>query len=659
MRRLAIIAVLALVPGAHAATVFDGDPVDSGSGRPYAILPGVPLILPQADGRFRPPIVVPGTVGDADIVVRAGDVGIGPVMPAPVATPPTVVDGGTEVTSGGEVPFTVIAAAADGTPLGGASLDGIPVIVAAWADLDGDGFVGPTGAGNTNIQLQEAEFLVGRQVAVFSGGIAQGGVAVWKAAPASAGGLRVVLTALAFVGPFSPGFLEGNVPDGPGVATLLPFFPRLDPDRIVDGEGRGGPASPAVRIGVELEPAFAIPVGDPQLGTPFALPTGGSSPTIDRAIVVGGAMTRAQFVVPAPPGPFTDGEEDVEAPIKRGAGGELLAPQTTAVTLADDGPGNGVTARMVPVDLLDQVTDPSPGATVLLVAGPGLSIVDPNADGDPSRETVPITATGVTITLDDAGGTNDSGAASTLAVVAGGAPTETLAVTFTGGPVLPPDSPPAIAAALLADGPSVIGRRCPSAHRLVAVVNAPDAAPATVTANVTVDGAPVTALTLQPGLAPPGITLPAGPVYAATLALTQPSIGTLQIAVAATNTNGAATPLTLSVPVVAVAPPVAASPALSIAARTRKRVTVDVSASVRDDCGVRRVAVEMLTRKKWRRIGKLRDDGKKGDPVGRDGVYTGVAKVPVKAGMARLRITARNVEKLTASGPETTIDVTR
>jgi hypothetical protein len=265
----------------------------------------------------------------------------------------------------------------------------------------------------------------------------------------------------------------------------------------------------------------------------------------------------------------------------------------------------------------------------------------------------------VTITLDDAGGTNDSGAASMLTVVTGGAPTETLAVTFTAGPVLPPDSPPVIAGALLADAPPAIGQRCPSAHQLVAVVNAPDAAPPTVTASVTVDGAPVTTLTLQPGVAPPSLTLPAGPVYTATLALTQPPLGTLQIAVAATNTNGAATPVTLSVPVVAVAPPVPASPTLSIATRTRKRVIVDVSASVRDDCGVRRAIVEMFTPKKWRRIGKLRDDGKKGDPIAGDGVYTGVAKVPVKAGLARLRITARNVEKVTASGPETTIDVTQ
>jgi hypothetical protein len=296
---------------------------------------------------------------------------------------------------------------------------------------------------------------------------------------------------------------------------------------------------------------------------------------------------------------------------------------------------------------------------VLLVAGPGLAIAAPDTDGDPSRETVPITAAGVTITLDDAGGANDSGAASTLAVVTGGAPTETLGVTFTAGPVLPPDSPPVIATALLADQPSVIGQRCPSAHTVVAVVNAPDVALPTVTASVTVDGAPITTLTLLPGVPPPGITLPAGPVYTATLSLTQPPLGTLDVAVGATNANGAATPVTLSLPVVPVAPPAVSAPVLSITTRTRKRVTVDVSASVQDDCGVRRVNVELSTPKKWRRVGQLRDDGKKGDPVAGDGVFTGTARVPVKAGMARLRVTARNVEKRTASGPETTIDVSQ
>ena len=261
-RVVALLALLLAAGRTPAATIFDGDPVDPVTGRAYAMLPGVPLILPQPDGKFDPPIVVPGTIGDVDLVVRAAATGIGPAMPPPVASPPVAVAGGVHVAPGSEIPFTVIASTGGtgiGAPLGGTSLDGIPVVVAAFADLDGDGIVGPTaadGSADDARELQEAVFLVGRQVAVFSGGIATGSLAVWKGAPASAGGLTVVLTAMAYVGPFRPGFFEGVVPDGPGVATLLPFFPRLDPKRVIEGDGRGGAADPDERLGFELEPAF-------------------------------------------------------------------------------------------------------------------------------------------------------------------------------------------------------------------------------------------------------------------------------------------------------------------------------------------------------------------------------------------------------------------
>jgi len=42
--------------------VLNGDPVDSNTNRAQPILPGVPLILPQNDGKYDPPIVVSGTI---------------------------------------------------------------------------------------------------------------------------------------------------------------------------------------------------------------------------------------------------------------------------------------------------------------------------------------------------------------------------------------------------------------------------------------------------------------------------------------------------------------------------------------------------------------------------------------------------------------------
>src|SRR5262249_16791826 len=65
---LCAIALVTLALGsARAATIFDGDPVDPATQRAYAILPGAPLILPQPDGKFNPPIVDPSIIGDVDL----------------------------------------------------------------------------------------------------------------------------------------------------------------------------------------------------------------------------------------------------------------------------------------------------------------------------------------------------------------------------------------------------------------------------------------------------------------------------------------------------------------------------------------------------------------------------------------------------------------
>src|SRR5262245_28104630 len=448
MRRtpLALVAglVLCVVGSASAASIFDGDPVDPATGRAYPILPGLPLILPQPDGRFHPPIIDTSIVGDVDLVVRAAHLDPGAVMPLPVATPPVAVAGGIHVVGGSEIPFTVIASDGSsglGRPLGGTELDGLPVIVAAYADLDGDGLVGPTdadpdGPADNGREREESSFLVGRQVAIFANGVAQGSVAVRKGAPASAGGLSVVLTAVAYVGPFRVDFFGGDLPDGPGVATLLPFFPRTDPNRVFGGPGGGGPADPDRRLEtIELDPAFTVPVDDPVLGTPFALPTDGSSGTIDRARVVAGPLSRFRFVRPSVAADFPDADPAVETPLYRGATGALLEALATA-EVADDGPGNPTHVRLVPVDLLDNVTDPPAGATVVLVAGPGLTIAAPDTDGDPSRESIVVdTAAGIDVALDDAGTAGDAPAGTTLTAFVDGFPLADLAVSLTAGGV--------------------------------------------------------------------------------------------------------------------------------------------------------------------------------------------------------------------------------
>src|SRR5581483_11695662 len=154
----------------------------------------------------------------------------------------------------------------------------------------------------------------------------------------------------------------------------------------------------------------------------------GSSPTIDRAVVASGAFARARFVRPSAAAGFPVG---VQVPLFP-AGPDVLFEELAGADVADDGPGGGVAVvRLVPVDRLDDVTDPPPGTTATLVAGPGLVIAAPDTDGDPTRETIALAGPGgVLVTLDDAGGVGDSGAGATLTVATGGFPTETLVVRF-------------------------------------------------------------------------------------------------------------------------------------------------------------------------------------------------------------------------------------
>ena len=219
-----LLAGLAAPAGASSFPVFDNDPVDSSSGRPYPILPGTPLILPQPNGKFNPPIVDSSTVGDVDLVVRAGTIMVGPSIPPPSASPTTAVAGGAAMAGGSGIPFTVVVSDGNGTPasgnpLLGPEMDGIPVLVAAFADLDGDGVVGPTnaddgGADDDARELQESDYLVGRQIAIFHNGVAQGTLFVWKGAPA--GGsvtLSSASTGTSRTGTAEPGPLSGTSTD--------------------------------------------------------------------------------------------------------------------------------------------------------------------------------------------------------------------------------------------------------------------------------------------------------------------------------------------------------------------------------------------------------------------------------------------------------------
>lgn len=425
--------------------VFSGDPIDPTTGRPRVLLPGAPLVHPGPDEKYGTgdDVFDAGFVGDVDLVLRSGGaVGGGPLPPpaSGVASAPSVRPGGGAL-GGTEVAFDVIAsdgaaAPPGGNPLAGPELNGRGALVFAFADLDGDGFIGPTGSdGDADVEIERQEVLspVGRQVAVFLAGAASGGLGVSLGAPASAGGLGLVLVAGAVTGVEPPVYVDGT-----WIATLLPFMPSTDPDRILGGNAGG--ADPEYLADVELEmdsDRHWIPgATHPVIGEPFAIPLDGSSISVDLARAESGAAIAAGL------GIAVDAASYVAAPDRRllpaldptGTGRVLIDPSAT-VALADDGPGGAKAVLLFAADLLGNPADPAAPLAVDLSVGSRLRIAVPDSDGDPGRETVLIgSATSIAIALDDAGATADSAGADRLVATLGGVPTAAVDVQVGAAP---------------------------------------------------------------------------------------------------------------------------------------------------------------------------------------------------------------------------------
>jgi parallel beta-helix repeat protein len=361
---VAVALAVAAVPrsGGAASVVFNGDPIDPGSGAPYEILPGKPLVLPGPDGLLgsADDVVKPAIVGDIDLVVRAGVRDATPAIPAPAlagGTVPTGVAG--PVSAGGtEVPFTVfvsdgaVAPGRDaGRLLAAADLDGLPVIVAAFADFDRDGVIGLTtrdraGAADAPLELRELE-PVGRAAALLSGGVARGRIAIRAGLPARAGGLAVALVAVALTGPLDPGFFDGAIPTGPGISTALPFLPLRDLGRII--RDRAVPAGPDTTL-QQLVQFAAVPPADA-----YALPLDGSEPTIDGARILSQPATRVSF--------------------RAGKGDDPAAPPLERLTLGSTSAAAALRVRLVPVDRFENPADVPPGYQVVVRSDPSLQVL--------------------------------------------------------------------------------------------------------------------------------------------------------------------------------------------------------------------------------------------------------------------------------------------
>jgi hypothetical protein len=427
--------------------VFAGDPLDPATNAPYVLLPGLPLVYPGMDGVYGTDddVVDTGFSGDVDLVVRTqGTVDAGPIPPpaSGIDTAPLVVAGGEHGSAGTRLLFSVIVSdgvtpPAAGSALAAPELDAHGALVIAYPDLDGDGVIGPTGAAGAAVEVQRQETLqlAGRRPAIFFGGVAVGSLGTSLGAPASAGGLGLVLAAVGTTG-VTPGLYF----DGPWIATALPYMLPLDPSTYFDSDGESS-ADGVVEIELEREAILMPAPDDPVLGAAYALPLDGSSPTIDLARSVSGPVVGAVFARPVDPATFVADFARRLLPTVDGLGARMLVESVDALDLPNDGPGGTATLTVFLADLLGNATDPDAGGTPVVVeAGPSLRIVTPDTDGDPHRETLPFaTAASATLAVDDAGGAGDGAADDRIVAHVGGVPVASVRVTLTGAM-----TPPAI-----------------------------------------------------------------------------------------------------------------------------------------------------------------------------------------------------------------------
>ncbi|TDJ06071.1 MAG: hypothetical protein E2O71_09970 [Deltaproteobacteria bacterium] len=410
-------ALLAGLPSSavRAQQVFLGDPADS-RGRPFPMMPGLPLLLPGSDGEFgtADDVYDPAYTGDLDLAIRVGTISSASV-PAPSGTAGgpallTTVAGGGITGQGAEVPFTLLVSDGSETPPYGnvlrvGDLNWRPFAVFAFADLDGDGVIGPTdadGAADNEVELQETSAFVGRQVGALWEGRGQGSLGLQIAAPASMGGLTVVLSAGAYTGA-DPDQLFS---DGPLILTRWPFFPPLGPSRVIGGEDYGT-TDPTIRSEIMFDMAQNYLPRDALLGPLFALPADGTEPSTDRLTVISGPASGAAFFQDIDVAAFrsTSRMRVRPAPNADGSGRTLVAQVEHALLAA--GPVSGRTLRLLPVDLFGNVADPADpntGFTVELVGMGGVIISSPDSDALLTRESIALTsAAGVEVTIQDFG----------------------------------------------------------------------------------------------------------------------------------------------------------------------------------------------------------------------------------------------------------------
>ena len=306
-------------------------------------------------------------------------------------------------------------------PVDSPSLDGVPFLALAHADLDGDGFVGITHLDGDLLDdaIEEAELTpVARGWGVAVAGQGAGTLPIPAGGPPGAP-LRVFVGAAAYAGVLDPAYMAGVFPDGPAVMTKLPAVPRTDPARVFDFGGGGlNPPVPGGLLAVELEPAHQ-PDPSSQVRERFTVRLDGSEHSVDLAEMVSGGFSRIGVGQRPDPALFHALEVRPIRPGLDAAGTRVPYEILQRLFVADDGSASSVLVRLLPLDRLGNITAPPGAQSVVVSTGGVVRIVSPDADGDPFRETISVdTVAGSAVELDDGGGAHD-GADADLLVVRG------------------------------------------------------------------------------------------------------------------------------------------------------------------------------------------------------------------------------------------------
>ena len=402
---LGLAAALALAATSDYGVLTGRDWVDPRTGRAAEIIPGAPFVAPGPDG-WDEPVIDPAVVGDEDLVVRTGTTSLPRLaIPAPSllrgVQPRAVAE---PLGEGARIAFSAMGASAhplwpNGSPLvpygvrTWAELEGRHVAVVAFADLDGDGYVGLTrldgDAGDD--EIEEAELVpVGKHLFIGIGGAVQGWLSVAVGGPTGAP-LRVAVAAGAYLGDFDPGYMDGALPNGPAVFTHLPFHPVTDPSQILGGYVEPpNPANPLELLGVDVRVGLEPDPGDPRYGEAYTLRLDGSDRTVDTADVHSGAPAGFAIARTPDPGARYDTEDLKLRPALDPTGARTLYELPRHAVLRSASLAGGEAVRLVPVDRLGNVADLAAPATVAVRATGWLRIAAPDVDGDPSFEPVVV-----------------------------------------------------------------------------------------------------------------------------------------------------------------------------------------------------------------------------------------------------------------------------